>query len=118
LRLSPSQGIPRGVFPFAGENLFPEVERNPGPCVSPLTGENKRGLPTPGFCDVPIDGTTLGVREIIGLRPYSATRPHASPFDHPGLRWFGARKGGDCKATRTNRCLSDPDRRREHELTG
>jgi len=27
----PSQGRPRGVFPFAGENLFPEDERNPAP---------------------------------------------------------------------------------------
>ena len=40
--------------PCEGETLFPEAGRTPGPCVSPLTGENKRGLPAQGVCDSPI----------------------------------------------------------------
>ena len=40
--------------PYEGETLFPEVANHTGPCVSPLTGENKRGLAAPGVCDSPI----------------------------------------------------------------
>ncbi len=40
--------------PYEGETLFPEVASHTGPCVSPLTGENKRGLATRGVCDFPI----------------------------------------------------------------
>ncbi len=65
--LSLSGGRP--TAPYEGENLYPEigrtapceggnllseVGRTPGPCVSPLTGENKRGLAAPGGCDFPI----------------------------------------------------------------
>ena len=40
--------------PCEGETLFPEVANHTGPCVSPLIGENKRGLAAPGVCDFPI----------------------------------------------------------------
>ena len=40
--------------PCEGETLFPEVASHTGPCVSPLIGENKRGLAARGVCDFPI----------------------------------------------------------------
>ena len=40
--------------PCEGETLLPEVGQTPVPCVSPLTGENKRGLPARGAFDFPI----------------------------------------------------------------
>ena len=71
LHARPSLSLSRGrpTAPYEGENLFPEtgrtgpcegetllpeVGRTPGPCVSPLTGENKRGLAAQGVCDSPI----------------------------------------------------------------
>ncbi len=60
LSVSPCEGenlfpeIGRNTGPCEGENLLPEVERTPGSCVSPLTGENKRGLAARGVCDSPI----------------------------------------------------------------
>ena len=44
----------RPTAPCEEENLFPKVENHTGPCVSPLTGENKRGLAAPGVFDSPI----------------------------------------------------------------
>ncbi len=52
----PSRSLSKGrpTAPCEGETLFPEVANYTGPCVSPLTGENKRGLAAPGVCDSPI----------------------------------------------------------------
>jgi len=48
--------------PCEGKDLFPEVGETRALASLPrkLSGENKRGLPTPGFCDTPIGWTVRG----------------------------------------------------------
>jgi len=46
--LRPPASKTLSVSPLEGEDMVPEVWRNPGPRVSPLTGEIKRGLPLHG----------------------------------------------------------------------
>jgi len=112
------------VSPLEGEDLFPEVGRTPGPCVFPLPGEAKRGLPpsqertcfrrvgetrssaslpsqgrtrgvlpnhktkrglaTPGYCDSPIGGPILVVRENIVLRPRFGRSKRGHPTTRAG----------------------------------
>ena len=100
----PSQGRTRGVFPFTGETLsletghtgpfegetlLPEAGRTLGPCVSPLTGENKRGLPLHRRDPVP-GGWTHGEGETLLPEAGRTLGPCVSPLTGENKRGLAA----------------------------